>query len=86
MVKLFFCFLFFEFSCWYSSAKFIQVHSSKFVLQHTLGVVVGFVTYIQGIWWERDGDLFEEGGCSFCINSKLKSEFFNDKKDETGKF
>ena len=30
--------------------------------------------------WEKGKDLFQEGGCSFYIKSKLKSEIFHDKK------
>ena len=33
----------------------------------------------EGGCWERGGDFFQ-GGCSFHIKNKLKSEIFNDKK------
>ena len=35
-------------------------------------------------WWERGGYIFQ-GGCSFQIKNKLKSEIFNDKKSSWAK-
>ena len=35
--------------------------------------------FLEEGWWERGGWL-SEGGCSFYIKSKLKSEIFNEKK------
>ena len=35
--------------------------------------------FLEGGYWERGGDFFQ-GGCSFNIKNKLKSEIFNDKK------
>ena len=38
--------------------------------------------FLEGVCWERGGDVFERGevGCNFYIKNKLKSEMFKDKK------
>ena len=36
--------------------------------------------FAEGGSWEKAGYFFGEGGCSFYIKNKLKSEIFNDKK------
>ena len=38
------------------------------------------VSVLRGGYWERGCNFFQEGGCSFYIKSKLKSEIFNYKK------
>ena len=35
--------------------------------------------FLEGDCWEREGDFFQ-GGCSFYLKNKLKSEIFNDRK------
>ena len=40
---------------------------------------LGRISIFRGGCWERGGDFFQ-GGCSFYIKNKLKSEIFNSKK------
>ena len=50
---------------------------TKFPKKRGAGGVVTGSQFLERGCWEREGDF--QGGCSFYIKNKLKSEIFNDK-------
>ena len=76
-----------------NSTKFTGKHSHRSLFSNKVPIVCtppptkfsksGGLTglpLLEGRYWERGGDIFQGGGCTFYIKNKLKSEVFNDKK------